>query len=239
MKKQIFSFLFVVVFIICLVPSAFAVEDGYVTFTSKAKMEEKNFDVYQAFDGLEPGDTRSYHIHLTNSYPKTTRWYMSNSVIKTLEENGIEGGSYQYFLTYTSPSGTITTLFPKTDETNEMIGNNVDGGRVGLNEATEDLEKFFLLDTLNTNEKGLVTLTVYLEGETQDNSYQNTVARIKMNFAAEIVGGTGSNATAVKTGDENNLTPYYIGMIIAGLLFLYLALDAVTDRMYMKGGAKR
>ena len=41
--------------------------------------------------------------------------------------------------------------------------------------------------------------------------------------------------TAVKTGDENNLTPYYIGMVVAGLLFLYLALDALTDRMYKKG----
>ena len=92
---------------------------------------------------------------------------------------------------------------------------------------------------MNPNETGLVTLTVHFEGETDDNSYQNTMAQIKMNFAAEIV-PTGSNRTvrAVKTGDENNLVPYYIGMIVAGLLFLYLALDAFTDRLYKRGRVK-
>ena len=79
----------------------------------------------------------------------------------------------------------------------------------------------------------MVTLTVSLEGETQGNIYQNTAARIQMNFAVELKDAGGK--TAVKTGDENNLTPYYIGMVVAGLLFLYLALDALTDRMYKKG----
>ena len=253
MKKRLFSFLLVGVILIGLVPSALAeVNDGYVTFTQNAKMEERNFDVDQIFDGLEPGDVRNYNVHLTNSYPSTTRWYMSNEVLKTLEENGINGGSYKYTLTYTNPSGATTILYPKTEEeqkhnlniedieNNEKpIGNNAGDDRIGLQQATEDLEKFFLLDTLNPNETGHVTLTVRFEGETQDNSYQNTMARIKMNFAAEIV-PTGSNRTvrAVKTGDENNLVPYYIGMIVAGLLFLYLALDAFTDRLYKRGRVK-
>lgn len=240
MKKRLFSFLLIGVILVGLIPSALAdVKDGYVTFNENAKMVEENFDVDQIFDGLEPGDVRSYNVHLTNAYPATTRWYMSNEVLKTLEENGINGGSYKYTLTYTNPSGKVTTLYPKT-ETEEMIGNNADGGRIGLKEATEDLEKFFLLDTLNRNEKGHVTLTVRLEGETQDNTYQNTMARIKMNFAAEIVSASSENRTvrAVRTGDENNLIPYYIGMIVAGLLFLYLALDAFTDRLYKRGRTK-
>jgi len=244
MKKRLFGFLLVGIILIGLVPSALAdVKDGYVTFTQNAKMVEENFDVYQVFDGLEPGDSRTYTVHIKNAYPSTTRWYMSNEVLKSLEENGISGGSYKYTLTYTNPGNKVTVLYPKT-ETDKMIGNNeelgsTDGGRVGLKEATEDLEKFFLLDTLNPNETGLVTLTVMFEGETDDNSYQNTMAQIKMNFAAEIV-PTGSNRTvrAVKTGDENNLVPYYIGMIVAGLLFLYLALDAFTDRLYKRGSVK-
>ena len=254
MKKRLFSFLLIGVILVGFIPSALAdVKDGYVTFNANAKMVEENFDVDQIFDGLEPGDVRSYNVHLTNSYPATTRWYMSNEVLKTLEENGINGGSYKYILTYTNPSGKPTILYPKTEEeqhdlkideiekNEKPVGNNAgDDGRVGLKEATEDLEKFFLLDTLNKNEKGYVTLTVRLEGETQDNTYQNTVGRIKMNFAAEIVPASSENRTvrAVKTGDENNLVPYYIGMIIAGLLFLYLALDAFTDRLYKRGRTK-
>ena len=56
-----------------------------------------------------------------------------------------------------------------------------------------------------------------------------------MNFAVELANPspTGSRTyTAVRTGDENNLIPYYIGMVAAGLLFLYLALDDYTDRKY-------
>ena len=60
-----------------------------------------------------------------------------------------------------------------------------------------------------------------------------------MNFAVELSNpsSTTSSSTsrAVKTGDENNLLPYYIGMVVAGLLLLYLALDAYTDRKYQKG----
>ena len=62
-----------------------------------------------------------------------------------------------------------------------------------------------------------------------------------MNFAVELANTNPnpSNRTAVKTGDENNLIPYYIGMIIAGLLFLYLALDAYTDRKFQKGRGRK
>ena len=91
MKKRLFSFLLIGVILVGLIPSALAeVKDGYVTFNANAKMVEENFDVDQIFDGLEPGDVRSYNVHLTNSYPATTRWYMSNEVLKTLEENGIK-----------------------------------------------------------------------------------------------------------------------------------------------------
>ena len=58
-----------------------------------------------------------------------------------------------------------------------------------------------------------------------------------MQFAVELANNTTSTTTrtAVRTGDDTNLIPYYIGMVVAGLIFLYLALDAYTDRLYKKG----
>ena len=199
---------------------------GDVTFTAAGRMEEENFNVDQVFSGLEPGDERSYTVYVHNRHPQTTRWYMSNEVLKSLEESAaagkILGGAYSYKLTWNGPGGS------------QVIGGDEGfDNRVGLHEATSNLEDFFFLDTLNSGESGVVTLTVSLEGETQGNIYQNTAARIQMNFAVELKDAGGK--TAVKTGDENNLTPYYIGMVVAGLLFLYLALDALTDRMYKKG----
>ncbi len=213
---------------------------GDVTFTAGAKMVEENFNVDQVFNALEPGDSATYTVYVHNQHPQTTRWYMSNEVLKSLEESAaagkILGGAYSYKLTWAGPGGS-QVIYDSTSDNTEHV--NFVGGdygfedRIGLHEATDNLEEFFFLDTLNSGESGVVTLTVSLEGETQGNIYQNTAARIQMNFAVELKDAGGK--TAVKTGDENNLTPYYIGMVVAGLLFLYLALDALTDRMYKKG----
>ena len=81
-------------------------------------------------------------------------------------------------------------------------------------------------------------LTIALDGETQGNAYQNRLADLKMNFAVQIAdqpGITTRAGNAPKTGDENNLFPYYVVMVISGFLFLYFALDAYTDRLYKKG----
>lgn len=231
MKKKILSFLLIAVLICSLSIQAFAAS-GDVTFTKEGKMAEQNFNVDQVFAGLEPGDDATYYVNIHNQHANTTRWYMSNEVLKSLEDGyTIGGGAYTYRLTYTGPKGNSTTIF----DSSRVGGDHTTAGSpVGLHEATNNLEEYFFLDTLNSGENGLVTLYVALEGETQDNTYQNTAARIQMNFAVEVINPDGSRKS-VKTGDETNLMPYYIGMTAAGLVFLYLALDAYTDRKYKKG----
>jgi hypothetical protein len=246
MAKKIISLLLLVLIISGISMSAFAdAKKGYVTFTSAAKMAEENFDIDQVFSSLEPGDNAEYQVEIRNDHPQTTRWYMSNKVIASLEESAakgkIFGGAYDYVLTYKGPSGKLTTIYDSRspEYSAGYVGGDAEvDNRVGMEKATGALEDYFFLDTLNSKDTGTVTLRVFLEGETQDNLYQNTAARIKMNFAVELSNNSppgSSTRTAVKTGDENNLTPYYVGMVIAGLLLLYFALDEVTDRMYKKG----
>ncbi len=248
MMKKILCFLLVCLtfFNLTVVVYGDNVSTGKVTFTPQAKMVEENFNVDQVFDGLQPGDTRSFYCEINNTHPSTTRWYMSNKVLSSLEESdssgGVRGGAYTYELVYDGPGGhrdlykrEKDTVWVGGDQGFQQSGDEKQ--RVGLEEATSNLENFFFLDTLNSGEKGTVKLTVSLEGETQGNIYQNTAARIQMNYAVELANNSPNTAhrTAVKTGDENNLLPYYIGMIVAGLLLLYLALDAFTDRLYKKG----
>ena len=52
-----------------------------------------------------------------------------------------------------------------------------------------------------------------------------------MRFAVELP-EENKRVTIVKTGDEYKLVPLYIAMVISGLVFLYFALDALTDRIY-------
>ena len=235
MKKRIVSILLLVVLISCLSATAFA--DGYTGYArlnTSGKMES-SFDSKALQANMEPGDTAQFTVSIQNAYADPTRWYMSNEVLDSLEEtikrvaySTVKGGAYSYTLTYRGPDGTITIV-----DKGRVGGDEGFSGRIGLREATNSLESWFFLDTLNQGESGTVTLTVGLEGETIGNVYQNTQADIKMNFAVEL---PNKKWIPVKTGDENNLLPYYIVMIVAGLVFLYLALDSVTDRMYRKRG---
>ena len=55
--------------------------------------------------------------------------------------------------------------------------------------------------------------------------------RLQMRFAVELP-EENKRVTIVKTGDEFKLVPLYIAMVVSGLVFLYFALDALTDRIY-------
>lgn len=84
-----------------------------------------------------------------------------------------------------------------------------------------------------------------LDGETQGNAYQDTLADLRMQFAVEVrpepvtVTEEGPPATPqpgspgrtglVRTGDDTNLIPYVIAMGVSGLLFLLLAVYGVKQ----------
>ena len=60
---------------------------------------------------------------------------------------------------------------------------------------------FFYLDRLDSGKSGKVSLTVALDGETNGNGYQNTLARLQMAFAADpVTGGGGGNGGSGGSG---------------------------------------
>ncbi|MBO5556851.1 MAG: hypothetical protein J5927_06665 [Oscillospiraceae bacterium] len=237
MKKRVFSLLLTLLLLASLGATAWA-ENGkvwHVTFTSAAKMESdfKSSAIDEAIGAMEPGDSASFTVELANKHSKTTDWYMSNKVLKTLESTGygiISGGAYSYRLVYVSPTGAENVLF----DSDKVGGEVQDAGRQGLQEATSNLEDYFYLDTLTTGQKASVKLTVTLEGETQGNDYQNTRANIQLNFAVELR----DTKQAVKTGDDTNLLPLYGAMIGSGILFLILAIDSVRQRRRERRGMR-
>ncbi|MBR1455737.1 MAG: hypothetical protein IJ594_01085 [Oscillospiraceae bacterium] len=241
MKKKIFSLFLILVLLGSLSVCAFADgKTGTVVFNKSGKMESDftSSEIAQWLSNMEPGDTATFSVTLTNSNAKSTNWYMSNSIVKTLEKgSAAAGGAYSYRLTYTGSDGSVREFYNSETVGGDNGTPEGNGERVGLEEATTGLEDFFFLGTLGTGKSGVVRLTVGLDGETITNNYQITNGEIVMNFAAEYTTtSSGTQTQPVKTGDENDLTPYYIIMVVSGLLFLYLALDAITDRIY---GGKR
>lgn len=198
-------------------------ENWQVTFTQNNEMESnfKSADLDDVIYGMQPGDNAVITLSLTNGNAASTDWYMTNKVLSSLEDSvGVaSGGAYTYHLRYTNPQGEETTLF----SSDTVGGDTVGAAGEGLHEATNALQDYFYLDTLTTGQSGKITLEVALDGETQGNSYQDTLADLQMNFAVELrEGGSTSRAKPVKTGDESHGLLAIILAAVMGCILLVL-----------------
>ncbi|MCI8549581.1 MAG: hypothetical protein HFI68_03115 [Lachnospiraceae bacterium] len=189
-----------------------------VTFDGK-KMEN-NFTTGGMSDeigAMQPGDSVELTITLKNTFDGQADWYMKNQVLQSLEDAGdAAGGAYDYLLTYTDTKGETTTLY-----SSEKFGGDGRINGVGLHGATKSLDDYFYLDRMGKGDSGVVKLKVALDGETLVNDYQNTLARLQMDFATELVSsGGGSGNKIIKTGDEADILRNIIIMFASGLVLL-------------------
>ena len=110
-----------------------------VTFTGKEM--SSNFtsaEMTEEVLNIQPGDSITVQVSLKNEDKEDTDWYMTNEVLKTLEDSVsvAEGGAYTYILTYTGVDGAKTVLY----------SSEVAGGEGGsLDQATQALENYFYL----------------------------------------------------------------------------------------------
>lgn len=171
-------------------------EDSWnVTFSSNNEMVSSfsTADINDVVGGMQPGDNVIITLQLKSENATATDWYMRNEVLYSLEDRSANretgGGAYTYRLFYTDKDGEVNVLFDsdtvggENDETvDEMLANMGEG----LKGATNALKDYFYLDTMYIGEGGSITLEVALDGETQGNHYQDTLADLQMNFAVEL-----------------------------------------------------
>ncbi len=223
---------------------------------------ESNFntsDINDAIYNLQPGDSIDISVALKNTAGKETDWWMTNRVLQSLEDSQrvAASGGYSYILTYQPPQGELETLYSSDTVGGERNG-SMDVGE-GLHEATESLSEYFYLDTLKGGEQGTISLTVALDGETQGNTYQDTLANLTLNFAVEerrnpvpvndeeedepeeeTPGRETQNRRPPKTSDDSNLMLYVWISLGSGLALLALALYSLYRAgKKEKGGAQR
>ena len=97
------------------------------------------------------------------------------------------------------------------------------------------MKDHFLLGQLASGQGAQVKLAVTLDGETQGNSYQDTLADLSMDFAVEVVEGTAqdrptSSSTLSQTGDELALAPLFAVAAVAGVVLLIAAVYGRRQR---------
>ena len=200
-----------------------------VTYTSDGKMTD-NYSASEYVDavsGLQPGDDITFAITLSHENDSKADWYIANDVVKTLEEHSEASGSaYEYRLTYTNPSGQVSTLYDS-----EVVGG--DEGN-GLADATNALEDYIGLGQLSKGQTAKVELRVALDGETEGNAYFDTLARLKLKFAVEPEPEPTrrTERRTVQTGDEtrSRLFPLYVIMAVSGVALAGLATYGVIER---------
>lgn len=167
---------------------------------------------------MQPGDSLSLDVAIKNDSSETTEWYMTTSALKTLEEaSEASGGAYTYELSYNG---------------NEIYSSDTVGGddSNGLKEVSNATGSWFYLGSLASGRGGNVTIDMALDGESQGNSYMDTLGRLQINFAVEdpaqpnrtIVGGD-----LPQTGD---LFANVFMFVICALLVALTALSFYKDR---------
>ena len=199
----------------------------------------------EVLTNLQPGDSIDLQINIENKSVDATDWYMTNEVVKTLEDsnNSAQGGAYTYILTYVAPDGTETVIY-----SSESVGgeNILKDSAEGLHQATGTLEDHFYLDRLESGKKAYIKLFVGLDGETQGNAYQDTLAKLQMNFAVEKVTAATVTTTiikgedkevvvereiyVVKTGDESQVILFSVLALLSAGVLVILALKQMKER---------
>ena len=187
---------------------------------------------------VQPGDSIELKVQIQNSASGKTDWYMANEVIQTLEDANEQasGGVYEYRLTYVNSSETKVLYDSAT-----VGGEDAGKGQEGLKQASDTLKDYFYLDRLGNGEKGTVHLWVKVDGETQGNGYQQTLAKLQMNFAVEEVAEGGTTTTnkvikqVVKTGDTSKILLLCALAIISGIVLLILGIVTMKkNRRYRR-----
>lgn len=225
-----------VLLLLLLFPLSAAAETFYgddswnVTFDGNKLISSfRTADIDDVVRQVEPGDAAIIHIQVKNASRKAAHWYMTNEILRSMEDSssGAQGGSYGYALTYTGPSG-ITRAFFDSDA---IGGEILSAEGEGLHQVPSVLEDFFFVGKLDPGQSGTITVGVHLDGETQGNTYQNAFAKLEMRFAVEE---NLSADTIPKTGDGSGILFWLPVPMFTALSILLLQIPHFQKR----GGKK-
>ena len=249
MKKRILCLAMAAIMAVGIHTTAFAEtlqggSDWKVEFNgSKMSSNFTSADMKKDIFQLQPGDTMELQVGLKNTSEKDADWYMTNEVLKSLEDSQsiAEGGAYGYKLTYVGPDKKETVLYDS-----ETVGGEDAQKGEGLHQATDALDKYLYLDRLSKGDVASVHLTVKLDGETQGNDYQDTTVTkkgedkvVNKTVTKTVQTPTKNVVRSPKTGDTTQILAISAVALASGVILLILAVVLIKKRKEEKGEGQR
>ena len=236
---KITTLLIALVMTLLMSQAAWAIDQTYTggTFVFDGK-DLTNTDAGESVDeiikNLEPGDTVSITVEYKNKSDADTEWYLSNTVLRTLEETvaNAKNGGYTYTLTNTDSKGKETVLFT-SDAVAGHENYDADKEDKGLEEATNATDEWFHIDSVASGGGGKTTLKVGLDGESQVNAYMSSNGSLELNYAVEksSVADTYKHVhKTVNTGDDTKLLLPLCVFLASALLLIIAILSIRKDR---------
>lgn len=195
--------------------------ENYFQFsTSQDELTDK-------FIGMMPGESRSETFTLINHDKREMKYYLNTQVLKDLgEDNKTSGAVYEI-------------SFERDGE--EFYRGTVGGENGSLVDLSgESMGENMLMATLAENEQTEIKMSIGIDGDSMDNTYQNAVGELQFVFSVQyddpvitpptivekVVVKPGKEIIryvgAVITGDETNILPLLCGVGISGLLIGFL-----------------
>lgn len=200
-------------------------ESPFITFDGDASQYfQFNTDqnaLTDKFTGMMPGESRSETFTLVNNDQREMSFYLNTQVLKDLgDSNNTNGAVYE--ITFARDGEVFYT--------GTIGGEN--GSLVDL--SGQSMGENMLMATLAENQKSEIEMTIGIDGDSMDNTYQNAAGELQFAFSVEyddpevqeptvvtkVVQLPGKEiervVNAVQTGDYSVLAPYVAALIVAG-----------------------
>lgn len=184
-----------------------------------------------------PGDTLQYVVTYANSADSgvTSNFYLNAEVISSLEDNKMDGanttknaagGAYAFSVVYDCKGEKETIYDSETVGGDSVVS-------AGLNQ-TKQGNAYVQVGTLAPGESGVVTITIALDGNSQDNSYMEKIAKMNVQFAVQDVNDPGFKDDRIEK--SSTVEKHVVYKIPGGKEIIYIDDDTLVP---LSGGNPR
>lgn len=184
-------------------------EDTNVTFDGDSEdfiFLDGSQDLFDNFKNIMPGETRVQKIKLHNDDHREMKFYLSVDVLDSLD---VDTSGYSVY-----------TISIENNGEEFYNGTLDDLAALSAGSMSEDT----MLAELSKGESTEITMTLYVDGDSMDNTYQNKEGMVQFNFSVEEEDDPVTIIEVVKkvfTGDNTNVAALLGLVVVSAVLIIF------------------